>query len=116
MGKKLKNFGVYSLMVGVSSFAMTYIAAKQEVPELTKVTVHINNKSMSLCNFCEKLAFEDSAWVYIDESGGKIKVDVKDLRLFDEKGRQKLKDQLNEENIERKVLAAKMIKTFHLER
>ena len=116
MKKKLKNFGVFSLMVGVSTFAMMYTAAKQGVPELTKAHVIIDNKSMSLCDFCGKIDFVDSTWVYTGENGKKIKVDMEKLHLFDDKGGQKLKDKLNEKNIEKMVLEAKFSKIFHMER
>ena len=40
----------------------------------------------------------------------------KEMYVFDDKGGQKLKDKLNEKNIEKMVLEAKFSKIFHMER
>ena len=106
MKKKLKNFGVFSLMVGVSTLAMMYNVAKQQVPELSNGYVKVNDRSMSLYDFYIHLEADNNKWFYIDEDGNKTDVDS----LCDSQYRTKQHDAT-----ERLVSGKKEVDTVHVE-
>ena len=142
MGKKLKNFGIYCLMLGVSTSALVYNVAKQQVPDLSKGRVTVNNKSMMIYDFYDNLTFESGAWFYVDEKGNKTNLrslydrryrakehdsisgmmdnkkvaDTIYIEWVDKNKKQKHIDQLDSKAIEENVLRAKMIKFFKLDR